>query len=102
MPLNPKIDPRYFVLIRPLPVPTQKGLKIQARSKTIYNCWDVPREHVFRESYHRRAKQLSQQGYFTPCWKPYQDFGDPLYLDPRKLTLYGLGQLPPVSVHSSC
>uniref|UniRef100_A0A8C5RFT8 Coiled-coil domain-containing protein 60 n=1 Tax=Laticauda laticaudata TaxID=8630 RepID=A0A8C5RFT8_LATLA len=95
MPLNPKIDPRYFVLIRPLPIPPQKGLKIQARSKTIYNCWDVPREQVFRESYHRRAKQLSQQGYFTPCWKPYQDFGDPLYLDPRKLTLYGLGQLPP-------
>ncbi|XP_034263550.1 coiled-coil domain-containing protein 60 [Pantherophis guttatus] len=95
MPLIPKSDPRYFVLIRPLPIPPQKGLKIQARSKTIYNCWDVPREQVFRESYHRRAKQLSQQGYFTPCWKPYQDFGDPLYLDPRKLTLHGLGQLPP-------
>ncbi|KAM6422780.1 coiled-coil domain-containing protein 60 [Liasis olivaceus] len=95
MPLNPKIDPRYFVLIRPLPIPPQKGLKIQARSKTVYNCWDVPREQVFRENYNRRAKQLSQQGYFTPCWKPYQDFGDPLYLDPRKLTLYGLGQLPP-------
>ncbi|XP_058014634.1 coiled-coil domain-containing protein 60 isoform X2 [Ahaetulla prasina] len=95
MPLNPKIDPRYFVLIKPLPIPPQKGLKIQARSKTSYNCWDVPREQVFRESYHRRAKQLSQQGYFTPCWKPYQDFGDPLYLDPRKLTLHGLGQLPP-------
>ncbi|XP_070619211.1 coiled-coil domain-containing protein 60 [Erythrolamprus reginae] len=95
MPLNPKIDPRYFVIIRPLPIPPQKGLKIQTRSRTIYNCWDVPREQVFLESYHRRAKQLSQQGYFTPCWKPYQDFGDPLYLDPRKLTLYGLGQLPP-------
>ncbi|XP_063172036.1 coiled-coil domain-containing protein 60 [Candoia aspera] len=95
MPLNPRIDPRYFVLIKPLPIPAQKGMKIQARSKTVYNCWDVPREQVFQENYHRRAKQLAQQGYFTPCWKPYQDFGDPLYLDPRKLTLYGLGQLPP-------
>ncbi|KAJ7309598.1 hypothetical protein JRQ81_007651 [Phrynocephalus forsythii] len=95
MPLNPKVDPHYFVLIRPLPIPSQKGLKVQARSDTIYNCWDVTREQVFRENYHRRAKQLAQQGYFTPNWKPYQDFGDPLYLDPKKLTLYGLGQLPP-------
>nr|XP_020667281.1 coiled-coil domain-containing protein 60 [Pogona vitticeps] len=98
MPVNPKVDPRYFVLIRPLPIPTQKGLKVQARSDTIYNCWDVTREQVFRENYHRRAKQLEQQGYFTPNWKPYQDFGDPLHLDPRKLTLYGLGQLPPEPV----
>ncbi|XP_062999849.1 coiled-coil domain-containing protein 60 [Elgaria multicarinata webbii] len=95
MPLNPKVDPRYFVLIRPVPIPTQQGLKVQARSNTIYNCWDVTREQVFRENYHRRIKQLAQQGYFSPSWRPYQDFGEPLYLDPRKLTLYGLGQLPP-------
>ncbi|XP_061458606.1 coiled-coil domain-containing protein 60 isoform X2 [Rhineura floridana] len=94
MPMHPKSDPRYFVVIRPLPIPNQKGLKVQARSNTIYNCWDVTREQVFRENYHRRIKQLTQQGYFTPSWKPYQDFGEPLYLDPRKLTLYGLGQLP--------
>ncbi|XP_060125712.1 coiled-coil domain-containing protein 60 isoform X1 [Zootoca vivipara] len=94
MPMHPKSDPRYFVVIRPLPIPSQKGLKVQARSNTIYNCWDVTREQVFRENYHRRIKQLTQQGYFTPSWKPYQDFGEPLYLDPRKLTLYGLGQLP--------
>ncbi|KAH0625451.1 hypothetical protein JD844_014980 [Phrynosoma platyrhinos] len=94
MPLNPRVDPRYFVLIRPLPIPSQKGQKVQARSSTIYNCWDVTREHVFQENYHRRIKQLTQQGYFSPTWKPYQDFGDPLYLDPKKLTLYGLGQLP--------
>lgn len=95
MPVNPKTDPRYFVLIRPLPIPTQQGLKVQARSSTIYNCWDYSREQVFLENYRRRIKQLTHQGYFTPNWKPYQDFADPLYLEPRKVTLYGLGQLPP-------
>ncbi|KAF7238467.1 Coiled-coil domain-containing protein 60 [Varanus komodoensis] len=95
MPLNPKLDPRYFVLIRPVPTPTQKGLKVQARSNTIYSCWDVTREQVFLENYRRRIRQLTQQGYFSPSWRPYQDFGDPLYLDPKKLTLYGLGQLSP-------
>lgn len=49
---------------------------------------------MFLENYHRRLRQLSQQGYFTPTWKPYQDFADPLYLDPKKVTLSGLGQLP--------
>ncbi|XP_015280781.1 PREDICTED: coiled-coil domain-containing protein 60 [Gekko japonicus] len=95
MPANPKTDPRYFVLVKPLPIPTQKGRKVQARSSTVYNCWDNTREQVFRENYHRRAKQLTQQGYFTPSWRPYQDFGEPLYLEPKKLTLHGLGQLPP-------
>ncbi|KAJ6659122.1 hypothetical protein lerEdw1_019425 [Lerista edwardsae] len=95
MPVNPKTDPRCFVVIRPLPIPTQQGLKVQARSSTIYNCWDYTREQVFLENYRRRIKQLTHQGYFTPNWKPYQDFADPLYLEPKKVTLYGLGQLPP-------
>ncbi|XP_054852679.1 coiled-coil domain-containing protein 60 [Eublepharis macularius] len=95
MPSNPKTDPRYFVLIKPLPIPTQKGQKVQARSGLVYNCWEHTREQVFRENYHRRNKQLTQQGYFTPSWKPYQDFGDPLFLEPKRLTLHGLGQLPP-------
>lgn len=94
MPVNPKTDPRCFVLIHPLPIPTQQGLRVQARSSTIYNCWDYTREQVFLENYRRRIKQLTQQGYFTPNWKPYQDFADPLYLEPKKVTLYGLGQLP--------
>ncbi|XP_077164495.1 coiled-coil domain-containing protein 60 [Paroedura picta] len=95
MPANPKTDPRYFVLIKPLPIPTQKGQKVQARSSTVYNCWDYTREQVFRKNYHRRIIQLSQQGYFTPSWRPYQDFGEPLFLEPKKVTLHGLGQLPP-------
>nr|XP_056715720.1 coiled-coil domain-containing protein 60 [Euleptes europaea] len=95
MPANPKTDPRYFVLIKPLPIRTQKGLRVQARSSNVYNCWEKTREQVFLENYHRRIKQLTQQGYFTPSWRPYQDFGEPLFLEPKRLTLHGLGQLAP-------
>uniref|UniRef100_A0A8C8VQU0 Coiled-coil domain containing 60 n=1 Tax=Pelusios castaneus TaxID=367368 RepID=A0A8C8VQU0_9SAUR len=95
MPGNTKtLDPRYFVLIRPLPIPTQKGAKVQARSSTIYNCWESTREQVFWENYRRRHKQLTQHGYWTPSWKPYQELGEILYLEPKKLTLHYLGQLP--------
>ncbi|XP_074828885.1 coiled-coil domain-containing protein 60 isoform X2 [Natator depressus] len=88
------LDPRYFVLIRPLPIPTQKGAKVQARSSTIYNCWESTREQIFWENYHRRRKQLTQHGYWTPSWKPYQELGEILYLEPKKLTLHYLGQMP--------
>ncbi|XP_053135161.1 coiled-coil domain-containing protein 60 isoform X2 [Hemicordylus capensis] len=95
MPVNPKTDPRYFVVIQPLPIPTQQGRKVQARCSTVYNCWDSTRQQVFLQNYRRRTRQLTQQGYFTPGCKPYQDFADPLYLEPKKVTLFGLGQLPP-------
>ncbi|KAM9118351.1 coiled-coil domain-containing protein 60 [Pangshura tecta] len=95
MPGNTKtLDPRYFVLIRPLPISTLKGAKVQARSSTIYNCWESTREQMFWENYHRRHKQLTQHGYWTPSWKPYQELGKILYLEPKKLTLHYLGQLP--------
>ncbi|XP_050780093.1 coiled-coil domain-containing protein 60 isoform X2 [Gopherus flavomarginatus] len=95
MPGNTKtLDPRYFVLIRPLPIPTLKGAKVQARSSTVYNCWESTREQMFWESYHRRHKQLTQHGYWTPSWKPYQELGKILYLEPKKLTLHYLGQMP--------
>ncbi|XP_032637979.1 coiled-coil domain-containing protein 60 isoform X2 [Chelonoidis abingdonii] len=95
MPGNTKtLDPRYFVLIRPLPVPTKKGAKVQARSSTVYNCWESTREQMFWENYHRRHKQLTQHGYWTPSWKPYQELGKILYLEPKKLTLHYLGQMP--------
>ncbi|KAH1180530.1 coiled-coil domain-containing protein 60 isoform X1 [Mauremys mutica] len=95
MPGNTKtLDPRYFVLIRPLPIPTQKGAKVQARSSTVYNCWESTREQMFWENYHRRHKQLTQHGYWTPSWKPYQELGKIIYLEPKKLTLHYLGQMP--------
>ncbi|XP_074868814.1 coiled-coil domain-containing protein 60 isoform X2 [Carettochelys insculpta] len=49
---------------------------------------------MFWETYHRRHKQLTQHGYRTPSWKPYQELGEILYLEPKKLTLHFLGQLP--------
>ncbi|KYO31724.1 coiled-coil domain-containing protein 60 isoform X2 [Alligator mississippiensis] len=95
MPGNTKtLDPRYFVLIKPLPNPTQKGVKVRARSSTAYRRWEPRREDVFWENYHRRHQQLTRQGYWTPSWKPYQELGEMLYLEPKKLTLYYLGQLP--------
>uniref|UniRef100_A0A7M4FUU1 Coiled-coil domain containing 60 n=1 Tax=Crocodylus porosus TaxID=8502 RepID=A0A7M4FUU1_CROPO len=95
MPGNTKtLDPRYFVLIKPLPSPTQKGVKVRARSSTVYQRWEPRQEDVFWENYHRRHQQLTRQGYWTPNWKPYQELGEMLYLEPKKLTLYYLGQLP--------
>ncbi|XP_067861786.1 coiled-coil domain-containing protein 60-like [Heptranchias perlo] len=87
------LDPRSFVMITPLPFPPSKGLKVKARSLTVYSPCEPSREQVFRENYRRRQKQLSQQGYRSVCWKPYQEIGQPLHLEPRKLTLHSLGQL---------
>ncbi|XP_040271949.1 coiled-coil domain-containing protein 60 [Bufo bufo] len=86
-------DPRTYVLIRPLPAPNQKGLKVQARSPSHYTCWaQRPREDVFRDNYYRRQRQLSQQGYNAPNYKPYEDLGHPLFLEAKKLILHSLGQ----------
>ncbi|MEE6503794.1 hypothetical protein FKM82_004958 [Ascaphus truei] len=85
-------DPRSYVVIKPLPIPSQKGLKIQARSPIHYNCWEPSREQVFRANYQRRQEQLSQQGYNSLTCKPYQDLGQPLYFEAKKLILHSLGQ----------
>ncbi|OCU02147.1 coiled-coil domain-containing protein 60 [Xenopus laevis] len=85
-------DPRNFVLVKPLPIASQKGLKIQARSPTYYSCWEPNREALFRANYLRQQKQLSQQGYNSPNNKPYEDLGQPLILEAKKLILHSLGQ----------
>ncbi|XP_042193462.1 coiled-coil domain-containing protein 60 isoform X1 [Callorhinchus milii] len=91
------LDPRSFVIIQPLPSPPLGGLKIQARSLTselgVYNPCEPSREQIFRENYRRRQRQLSQQGYRSVSWKPYQEIGAPLYLETKKLILHSLGQL---------
>ncbi|KAK1159958.1 coiled-coil domain-containing protein 60-like isoform X2 [Acipenser oxyrinchus oxyrinchus] len=94
MPINSSktLDPRSFIIISPLPISPPKGQKLQARSDTVYSAWEPCREHVFRENYHRRQKQLSQQGYWTASGRLYQEIGEPLYLDPKKLILHSLGQ----------
>ncbi|XP_074897910.1 coiled-coil domain-containing protein 60 [Buteo buteo] len=86
------LNPREFVCIQALPGFAQKEGKVLARSRTIYRSSEPPREQVFWENYHRRQKQFTQ-GLFTPTGKPYRELGEILYTDPKKLTLYSLGQL---------
>ncbi|XP_078584732.1 uncharacterized protein LOC144866914 [Branchiostoma floridae x Branchiostoma japonicum] len=86
-------DPRAYVQVKPLPIPTQKGLKLQARSETVYNPTTPTREEVFRENYGRRLRQTTRQGYRSRIDKPYQELGAPVHLDERKLILSALGQL---------
>ncbi|XP_063820379.1 coiled-coil domain-containing protein 60 isoform X3 [Pseudophryne corroboree] len=85
-------EPRSYVVIKPLPITSQKGLKIQSRSPNHYNCWVPCREEVFRANYFRRQRQLAQQGYSSPNYKPYQELGHPLFLEAKKLILHSLGQ----------
>ncbi|KAM6247005.1 coiled-coil domain-containing protein 60 [Porphyrio hochstetteri] len=86
------LDPRDFVCIQALPSCAQEKGKVLARSRTVYRSSEPPREQVFWENYHRRQEQFAQ-GHFTPFGKPYRELGDILYIDPKKLTLYSLGQL---------
>ncbi|XP_038647319.1 coiled-coil domain-containing protein 60-like isoform X2 [Scyliorhinus canicula] len=94
MPTGSKVlEPRNFVVIKPLPFPPSKGLKVKARSLTVYSPCEPSRQQIFRENYRRRQDQLNQQGYRSVCWKPYQAIGQPLHLEPRQLILHSLGQL---------
>ncbi|XP_054700421.1 coiled-coil domain-containing protein 60 isoform X3 [Grus americana] len=86
------LNPRDFVCIQALPGCGQKEGKVLARGRTIYRSSEPSREQVFWENYHRRQKQFTQ-GLFTPPGKPYRELGEILYIDPKKLTLYSLGQL---------
>ncbi|KAM6297915.1 coiled-coil domain-containing protein 60 [Aegotheles albertisi] len=86
------LNPRDFVSVQALPGSAQKEGKVLARSRTVYRSSEPPREQVFWENYHRRQKQ-GTQGHFTPTGKPYRELGEILYTDPKKLTLYSLGQL---------
>ncbi|CAH1248651.1 CCDC60 [Branchiostoma lanceolatum] len=85
-------DPRTYVQVKSLPIPTQKGLKLQARSDTVYNPTTPTRDEVFRENYGRRLRQTTRQGYRSRIDKPYQELGGPVHLDERKLILSALGQ----------
>ena len=86
------VDPRQFVRSVPLPIPSQKGIKIQARSEEVYNPTIPTRDEVRRINYARRQAQLTQQGFRSLIHKPYQGIGDPFYLDQKKLILHALGQ----------
>lgn len=88
-------DPREFVTIKPLPSSRPSGEKLQTRNKTYYvTCHD---RQVFWVNYRRRQRQLSRQGYWAATWRPYEEVGEPLYLEPKKLILSSLGQLHEVA-----
>ena len=85
-------DPRSYVKQVPLPIGSQKGLRIQARGDVVYNPTLPTRKDVREDNYSRRAMQMNQQGFRSVPHKPYQGIGDPFYLDQKKLILHALGQ----------
>ncbi|KAM9371566.1 coiled-coil domain-containing protein 60 [Phaethornis superciliosus] len=93
------LNPRDFVRIQTLPGVAKEG-KVLARSRTVYRTSEPSREQVFWENYRRRQKQFTQ-GHFTPTGKPYRELGDIAFIEPKKLTLYSLGQLAQDTVKSS-
>ena len=98
---DPRVGHDYdysFVESVPLPIASQKGLKIQARSEVVYNPAFPSRNEVRRENYSRRRQQVMQQGFSSVNFKPYKGIGDPFYLDQKKLILHALGQWEDVSV----
>ena len=87
-------DPRSgWFRQEPLPFPSHKGVSIQARSFDVYNATVPKREDISKENYKRRIAQMTSMGFRTPVNVPYKVIGDPLYLTPREIVLYGLGQL---------
>ncbi|XP_019907767.3 coiled-coil domain-containing protein 60 isoform X2 [Esox lucius] len=86
------LDPRQFVIIKPLSILKPSGEKILARSSTVWAACHPTREQVFWDNYYRRQRQLSRQGYRAAPWRPYEEVGQPLYLEPKRLVLESLGQ----------
>ncbi|XP_021462285.2 coiled-coil domain-containing protein 60 isoform X2 [Oncorhynchus mykiss] len=89
---NAALDPRHFVIIKPLPILKPSGEMRQARSRTVWSACQPTREQVFWDNYHRRQWQLSRQGYRAAPWRPYEEVGQPLYLETKRLILESLGQ----------
>ena len=85
-------DPRNFVSQVPLPIPSHRGIPIQARSDVIYNAKVPTREEVRKQNYRRRSEQLSHKGFWSFNFRPYEAIGDPIYLDDKRLILCSLGQ----------
>ena len=98
MPAYHKRDPRSYVKPLPLPISSQKGLRIQARSENVYNPYFPIRDDVRKENYKRRLEQKAKQGFKAPIDKKYIGIGYPLYLDQKKLILHALGQWDEVRI----
>ncbi|XP_033108401.1 coiled-coil domain-containing protein 60-like isoform X2 [Anneissia japonica] len=94
-------DPRTYIEQKPLPIKSDLGKHILARSETHYNCAEPTRETVFRQNFARRQKQRKEQGYNSVDYEPYKLLGEPLYLNEKKLILHALGQLDENNEESS-
>lgn len=86
-------DPRSIVKPIPLPYPSHKGVKIQARTLEVYNAYLPQRDEVRHTNYSRRQDQINNKGFQTPKNVPYRIVGTPLYLEQADIILNGLGQL---------
>ena len=91
MPTSNK-DPRKYIRARPLPIPSQKGIRIQARSDLVYNPTLPTRSEVRKQNYDRRQEQKACRGFNSVPHEKYKGIGDPFYLDQRRMILYALGQ----------
>lgn len=93
-----KQDPREYVKPVPIPLPSDRGIKIQARNLNIYNQTIPNRDKIRKENYSRRTEQISSMGFSTPMNQPYKVIGEPLYLEQRDIILHGLGQMGVISL----
>ena len=91
------IDPQVFIKCLPAAVPSHKGVKIQARSATVYNASIPTRDEVRHENFKRRQMQMNCQGFKSPIYLPYQGIGEPISLDDKRLILAAIGYRPEVS-----
>ncbi|CAH1773653.1 unnamed protein product [Owenia fusiformis] len=92
MPGHQADNPRGYIRSQTLPIPSDKGIKIQARTSHFYNPTLPKREEIRKKNYDRRYAQRTEQGFNSANYKPYQGIGDPFFLSERKLILSALGQ----------
>ncbi|KAJ7993657.1 hypothetical protein DPEC_G00256920 [Dallia pectoralis] len=86
-----------FGPINPLSI-VNPGEKLLSRSSTVWTPCQPTRDQVFWDNYYRRQHQLSRQGFRSAPWRPYEEVGPPIYLEPKKCMLESLG--PPVEEDS--
>jgi len=99
--LSSVVDPRSFVKQVSLPIPSHRGIAIQARNSSVYNATVPSRDDIRKENYQRRSKQLDHQGFWSAINRPYEAIGEPVHLNDKDLILSSLGQLDEVGYQVS-
>jgi hypothetical protein len=87
------IEPRSFVKQIPLPIPSHRGIAIQARSSDVYNATIPTRAEIRHDNYQRRLEQQSHQGFHSAIDKSYKPIGNPIDTDDEELIRRFLGQM---------